>query len=700
MDRKYPLDRVRNIGIMAHIDAGKTTCTERILFYTGRTHKIGETHDGAAVMDFMDQEQERGITINSAATTCIWKGNQINVIDTPGHVDFTVEVERSLRVLDGSIALFCAVGGVEPQSETVWHQASKYNIPRICFVNKMDRQGANFFDVVAKIRLMLHANAVPIAVPISEGPDFKGIIDLVKMCQVRYVEDPKGTIPVDEPISEDLKEYAAVWRHNLLESVAEMDDDLFEKYCADEEISEEEVRAAIRKGTHKHEFFPVLCGSAFRNKGVRRLLNAVIDYLPSPLDIEPAVGKDLEGNDVTIGKTEDDPLASLAFKIVTDKHVGKLIYVRVYSGVLVSGTYVWNSTKERQQRIGRLFRMHANHQEIVEKLYAGEIGAMIGLSDTVTGDTICDPEHKVILETIEFPETVISVAVKPHERGDREKLMLALVKLAEEDPTFVVRHDEETEDTIISGMGELHLEVILTRLKREFDVNVDSSAPEVAYRESITKTIEHEERYKKQSGGHGQFAHVVIRIEPLEPGKGMEFVSEIKGGNIPKEYIPAIEKGIRDSMSKGPKAGYPCVDFKITLLDGSYHEVDSSEMAFRTCGSMAFKAAFGKAGAQLLEPVMNVTVISPDEYAGSITGNLCGRRGRVMGMDPMEAKYQKIHALVPLANMFGYSNDLRNMSQGRANYNMAYEFCEPVPNSIAEEIIETRRKQKEEEQKQ
>ncbi len=693
MERKYPLNMVRNIGIMAHIDAGKTTCTERILFYTGRTHKLGETHDGQATMDFMVQEQERGITISSAATTCIWKDHQINIIDTPGHVDFTVEVERSLRILDGAIGLFCAVGGVEPQSETVWRQATKYHVPRICFVNKMDRTGADFFSVLEQIRSVLGANAVPIAIPIDQGPDFKGIIDLIKMCQVRYEEDPKGTYPVEEPISAQYLELTEKWRKNLLENIAELDERLFEKYCSGEELAEEEVVAAIRKATIGHHICPVLCGTAFRNKGVRRLLNAVIDYLPSPAELPVTIGKDLQGEPIERKASDDEPLSALAFKIVTDKHVGKLIYVRVYSGAIQSGSYIINSSKNRQQRIGRIFRMHANHQEIVERLECGEIGALVGLSDTVTGDTLCDVNNPIILEQIEFPEPVISVAVTPQKNADREKLMISLGKLAEEDPTFTVKTDTETENTIISGMGELHLDIILDRLRREFNVSVDSGAPEVAYRETITRAVEHEERFRKQSGGHGQYAHIIFRLEPLEPGQGYEFVNEIKGGNIPREYIPAIEKGVKDALLRGPKGGYPCVDFRFVLVDGSFHEVDSSEMAFRTCASIGFKAAFLKGNAQLLEPVMKLTITTPEEYAGSITGNLCSRRGRIQGMDAI-GNGQVIHALAPLANLFGYTSDLRNLSQGRSGFNMEFEFCEPVPQSLAEKLIEERRKRK------
>ena len=694
MARQYPLEKVRNIGIMAHIDAGKTTCTERVLFYTGRNHKMGETHDGKATMDFMVQEQERGITITSAATTCVWRDHQINIIDTPGHVDFTVEVERSLRILDGAIGLFCAVGGVEPQSETVWRQAEKYHVPRIAFVNKMDRVGADFFSVVNQIRTILGANAVPLAIPVDQGPEFKGIIDLVKMCQVVYIESPKGTYPEDRPLSPELAEYAAPWRKNLIESVAEQNEELLDKYCADEPIEEIEIIEAIRKATHAQSICPVLCGSAFRNKGIQRLLDAVVDYLPSPLDIPPIIGTKPDGTQEE--RTSEDPrLSALAFKVVADKNIGKLIYVRVYSGSIQSGSYLYNSSKGKQQRVGRLFRMHANHQEIIDTLEAGEIGAVVGLNDTVTGDTLCSQEDPITLESIEFPAPVISIAVSPKSRADRDKLMAALIKLAEEDPTFTVRVDPETNDTVISGMGELHLDIIVDRLRREFKVDVDTGAPEVSYRETITKTVEHEERFKKQTGGHGQYAHVIFTLEPQEPGGGYEFVDEVKGGDIPKEYIPAIQKGIDDGLNAGPKAGFPVVDLKVTLTDGSYHEVDSSEMAFRTCALMGFKAAFMKGAPQLLEPIMRLSITTPVEYAGTVTGNLSGRRGRVLGIDSVSEKTQIIKALCPLANLFGYTSELRNMTQGRAGFNMQFEFYEPVPQKIAEEVIEKRRKMRE-----
>ncbi|MBR4222945.1 MAG: elongation factor G [Victivallales bacterium] len=694
MARLHPLSKVRNIGIMAHIDAGKTTCTERVLFYTGRTHKLGETHDGKAVMDFMDQEKERGITITSAATTCMWNGCQINVIDTPGHVDFTVEVERSLRILDGAIGLFCAVGGVEPQSETVWRQAEKYHVPRICFVNKMDRVGADFFQVVTQIHDVLGANAVPIVLPINQGPEFEGLIDLVKMCQVRYVEDKGGTYPQDAPLTDAQKEYAEPWRKNLIEHLAELDETLLEKYFSGEEITEAEMRAAIRRSTIAQEICPVLCGSAFRNKGIQRLLDAITDYLPSPLDVPMAVGTDASGAKVERPAGDEEPVAALAFKVVADKHVGKLIYVRVYSGKMEAGSYIFNSTKGKQQRIGRLARMHANHREDVECLYSGEIGVAIGLNDTVTGDTLCSQEQPITLEAIDFPTPVISIAVKPCSNGDRDKLSQALLKLAEEDPTFTVHFDKETENTVISGMGELHLEIIVDRIRREFGVQVECGAPEVAYRETCTQVVTHEERFKKQTGGHGQFAHVLIKMEPLEKGAGYEFVNEIKGGNIPREYIPAIEKGFKEGLEEGPKAGYPVVDLRITLVDGSYHEVDSSEMAFRTCALSAFRAAFNKAKPILLEPIMKLNITTPTEYAGGITGGLCSKRGRILGIDPISQKTQLIRASAPLSNLFGYTSELRNITQGRAGFNMQFDFYEPVPQNLAEEIVEERRKRR------
>ncbi len=691
MPRQHPIAKVRNIGIMAHIDAGKTTCSERILYYTGRSHRIGEVHDGAATMDWMIQEQERGITITSAATTCEWRGHQINLIDTPGHVDFTVEVERSLRILDGVVGLFCAVGGVEPQSETVWRQAEKYDVPRICFVNKMDRIGADFFSVVSQIEANLGANAVPVTIPIGAGQEFKGIIDLVQNCAVYYDETDQGTTPREEPLTAEQAEESAPWRQNLIEKVAELHDELIEKYFAGEEITEAELVVAIRDATHKHLICPVLCGSAFKNKGVQRLLDAIVNYLPSPVDLPPVSGKCLDGEEITRVPKDDGNLAALAFKVMTDKHVGKLIFVRVYSGTLQAGTYVLNSTQGKRQRVGRLLRMHANRQEMVDCIYAGEIGAVVGLNDTVTGDTVCCEENPIILEAIDFPAPVISVAVHPTSRDDRDKLQNALIRLAEEDPTFLVKVDPETEDTVISGMGELHLEIILDRLRREFRVEVTSGAPEVAYRETLTVANEINERYKKQTGGHGQYAHVVLVVEPLNPGEGFEFVNEVKGGNIPSEFIPAVEKGVVATMAEGAWAGYPVVDVRVRLVDGSSHDVDSSDMAFRICASMAFKKAFLKGSPQLLEPVMSMAITTPEEFAGSVTGNICGRRGRIMGMDMLN-NAQIVKAICPLANLFGYTSELRNMTQGRASFTMQFEHYEAVPFSIAEDVIERRRK--------
>ena len=694
MKRACPLERVRNIGIMAHIDAGKTTCSERILYYTGRSHKIGEVHNGEATMDWMDQEQERGITITSAATTCEWRDHQINIIDTPGHVDFTVEVERSLRILDGAIGLFCAVGGVEPQSETVWRQAEKYDVPRIVFVNKMDRVGADFFQVVDGIEAQLGANAVPVTLPIGEGADFRGIVDLVKNCAVYYDEGDLGTTFEETEIPDDLAEYARKWRQNLIEKVSETDETLLEKFFEEEELSEDEIRNAIRAACHAHSICPVLCGSAFKNKGVQRLLDAVVDYLPSPVELPPISGKCLEGNLIERGHEDEGSLAALAFKVMTDKHVGKLIFVRVYSGTLQAGTYVLNSTKEKQQRVGRLVRMHSNRQEMVDELHAGEIGAVVGLNDTVTGDSICCPDSPIILEAIEFPAPVLSVAVTPESRGDRDKLSAALVKLAEEDPTFTVMNDPETDDTVISGMGELHLSIIVDRLKREFKVNVQVSNPQVAYRETITTTCDVNEKLAKQTGGHGQYAHVVLELEPLDPGQNFEFESKITGGAIPKEYIPAVEKGIIEVLAEGVWAGYPIVDVKATLVDGSFHDVDSSEKAFHTCASMGFKKAFMKGNPELLEPVMNVHVTTPEEFAGTVTGMLCGKRGRIEGMD-MRGNAQLVNARVPLAEMFGFTSDLRNQTQGRASFTMEFEHYEAVPYSLAEEIVKKRREKKE-----
>ena len=690
MARKYQLDQVRNIGIMAHIDAGKTTVSERMLFYTGRSHKIGEVHDGKAVMDWMAQERERGITITSAATTIEWRGHAINLIDTPGHVDFTSEVERSLRVLDGVVGLFCAVGGVEPQSETVWRQAEKYAVPRIAFVNKMDRVGADFRGVVGAISAELGANAVPVVVPIGAEGDFRGIVDLVENLAVYYEDADSGTTFREEAVPEDMREEVKEWRRNLFEKTSELDEHLLEKFCADEKISKDELRSVIRRATLGHLICPVLCGSAFGNKGIQRLLDAVVHYLPSPVDLPPVSGACLEGKPIERVPKDDGRLAALAFKVAADRHVGKLVYVRVYSGTLRAGSYVLNSTRDKKQRVGRILRMHANHREISEALYSGEIGAIVGLADTVTGDTICSEDHPIVLEAIEFPSPVISVAVKPASRADQEKLMTALAALAEEDPTFVVTRDRETRDTLVAGMGELHLEVILDRMKREFGVAVTSGPPQVAYRETITATSEVRERFAKQTGGRGEFAEVEFTVEPLGAGQGFEFDSKIRGGSIPKEYVPAIERGVIDVMTAGPWAGFPVVDIKVTLTDGKHHEVDSSERAFHRCASMAFKRAFMGAAPKLLEPVMSVSVTTPREHAGAITGDLCGRRGHVTGMDA-QGNAKVIGAKVPLATMFGYATTLRNMTKGRASFTMHFERYEAVPLAIAEEAIRKKR---------
>ena len=675
---------------MAHIDAGKTTVSERILFYTGKSHKLGEVHDGAAVMDWMPQEQERGITITSAATTTVWLDHQINLIDTPGHVDFTVEVERSLRVLDGVVALFCAVGGVEPQSETVWRQAEKYMVPRVAFVNKMDRPGADFFSVTAQIQKELGANAVPVVIPIGREETFRGVVDLVDDVAVYYDETDQGSTWRDEPIPPELREEARRWKQNLLEKVSEVDDRLLEKFMRDEAIGSRELSAAIRAATLKHLICPVVCGSAFKNKGIQRLLDAVVCYLPSPVDLPPTIGSTPDGEPIERVPKDDGRLAALAFKVVADKHVGKLVYVRVYSGTLSASSYVYNSTQLKDQRVGRLMRMHANRQEIVPALYSGEIGAVVGLSDTVTGDTICSSESPIVLEAIEFPAPVLSIAVSVKDRQDRDKLSAGLARLAEEDPTFIVTTDPETEQTVISGMGELHLEIIVDRLRREFGVEVVTGRPEVAYRETVTTAAEVNEKYVKQTGGRGQYAHVVMKLEPLPAGQGFEFVNKVVSGRIPKEYIPAVEKGVIDALHKGVYAGFPIVDVRVTLTDGSYHDVDSSDMAFRTCGARAFRHAFMKGNPELLEPMMSVNVVSPEDYAGGIMGALCNRRGLIIGMD-QQGNAKVIKARVPLATMFGYATDVRNASQGKANFTMHFEHYEAVPFSIAEEIVEARK---------
>jgi len=696
MAREYPIDKVRNIGIMAHIDAGKTTVSERILFYTGKSHKLGEVHDGEATLDWMEQERERGITITSAATTTVWRECQINLIDTPGHVDFTVEVERSLRVLDGVIGLFCAVGGVEPQSETVWRQAEKYAVPRIAFVNKMDRAGADFYSVVGQIQQELGANAVPVTIPIGAEENFAGIIDLVEDVAVYYEESDQGMTWREEPIPDAMRDVERKWKQNLLEKVAEVDDKLLEKFLHDQTIGRDELSAAIRGATLKHLICPVICGSAFKNKGIQRLLDAVVSYLPSPSDLLPTIGIHPGGEEVVRVPWDEGRLAALAFKVVADKHVGKLVYVRVYSGTLKAGSYVYNSTQEKDQRVGRLLRMHANRQEQVEALYSGEISAVVGLSDTVTGDTVCIREAPIVLQAIEFPAPVLSIAVSTTDRNDREKLAHGLGRLAEEDPTFVVATDAETEETVISGMGELHLEIIVDRLRREFGVQAKTGAPQVAYRETITSRADVNEKYVKQTGGHGQYAHVVMRLEPLKPGEGFEFVNKVVSGRVPKEYIPAVEKGVVEVLKKGAFAGFPIVDIRVTLLDGSYHEVDSSDIAFRTCAARAFRRAFKSGSPQLLEPLMSVSVVTPEDFAGSIMGSLCNRRGLISGMD-VQGNAKVIKAMVPLATMFGYATDVRNMSQGKASFTMHFEHYEAVPFSVVEEILAKRSKDSKEE---
>ena len=671
---------------MAHIDAGKTTTTERILFYTGRTHRLGEVHEGMATMDWMEQEQERGITITSAATTCEWRGHQINIIDTPGHVDFTVEVERALRVLDGAVAVFCAKGGVEPQSETVWRQATKYHVPRLAYVNKMDIVGADFYRVVSMMKERLQANAVPIQLPIGAEADFKGQVDLLKMKAEIYTDDLGNTIDETE-IPADLKDAAEEARAALVEAVAETDDDLMEKYLNGEELSHEELMTGIRKATIAGTMTPVLCGTSYRNKGVQPLLDAIVDFLPSPLDIPPVEGTKKDSDQVVTRKADDkEPFSALAFKIMADPFVGKLVFFRVYSGSLKSGSYVYNSTKGKRERIGRILRMHANHREEMDEIYAGDIAAAVGLKETTTGDTLCTEGNPIILESMEFPEPVIRVAIEPKTKAGQDKMSLALIRLAEEDPTFKTYTDESTGQTIIAGMGELHLEIIVDRLLREFRVEATVGKPQVAYKECIRRAAKAEARYVRQTGGHGQYAHCVIEIAPREPGSGYEFVNKIVGGVIPKEFIAPIDQGIREAAQSGLLSGHEVVDFSATLLDGSYHEVDSSEMAFKIAGSMAFKDALAKADCALLEPMMKIEVVVPDEYMGDVLGDITARRGRVTGMD-MHAGLHSIDGLVPLSEMFGYATDLRSKTQGRGTYTMQFAHYEEVPNSIAEKIL-------------
>lgn len=686
MGREFPLDKIRNIGIMAHIDAGKTTTTERILFYTGKTHKIGEVHDGAATMDWMVQEQERGITITSAATTCTWKGHSINIIDTPGHVDFTVEVERSLRVLDGSVAVFSAKGGVEPQSETVWRQAEEYNVPRIAYMNKMDTTGADFFNAVQMMKDRLGANAVPIQIPMGAEDQFVGLIDLVKMQAIVYGDD-LGKDEEFEPIPEEYVEEAQKWRQNLLEAVAEGDDDLMEKYLEGEDLTEDEINATIRKMTCACKMFPVTCGSSYKNKGVQPLLDAIIAYMPAPTDVADIKGVDPEtGEETTRPSSDDAPFAALAFKIATDPYVGRLAFFRVYSGKLTAGSYVYNSSKGKRERIGRILRMHSNHRTEIEEVYAGDIAAAVGLKDTGTGDTLCDEKAPVILESMVFPEPVISVAIEPKTKADQEKMGIALGKLAEEDPTFRVRTDPESSQTIISGMGELHLDIIVDRLKREFHVDCTVGNPQVAYRETIRKAVKSEGKFVRQSGGKGQYGHCWLELTPLKPGEGFKFENKIVGGAIPKEYIAPVQAGVEEAMENGVVAGYPMVDIGVTVYDGSYHEVDSSEMAFKIAGSMGFKSGAAKADPVLLEPYMKVEVMVPEEYMGDVIGDLNSRRGRIEGMEARNGA-QIISAFVPLSEMFGYATDLRSKTQGRGNYSMEVDHYEEVPKNIAEAIV-------------
>ena len=694
MPREYSLDVTRNIGIMAHIDAGKTTTTERILFYTGRIHKIGETHEGASQMDWMEQEAERGITITSAATTAHWNNHRINIIDTPGHVDFTVEVERSLRVLDGSVTVFCAKGGVEPQSETVWRQADKYGVPRMAYINKMDILGADFYNVVDMMKDRLKTNAVPIQLPIGSEDTFKGIIDLVEMKAYVYYDDIGKDIR-EEEIPADMLDKATAYHKEMIEAIAEVDEDLMMKYLEEEEITIPEIKAAIRKATITLAIVPVVCGTSYRNKGVQKLLDAVVDYMPSPLDI-PAIKGILPGDDsgeeYERKASDAEPFAALAFKIMTDPFVGKLCFFRVYSGTLEAGSYVLNSTKNNKERIGRILQMHANDRQEIKMVYSGDIAAAVGLKNTTTGDTLCDENHPIILESMEFPDPVIRVAIEPKTKAGQEKMGIALAKLAEEDPTFKTYTDEETGQTIIAGMGELHLEIIVDRLLREFKVEADVGSPQVSYRETIRKSVDIENKYSRQSGGKGQYGHVKIKVEPLEAGKGYEFVNNIVGGVIPKEYIPAVDQGIQGAMLNGVLAGYNVVDVRVTLYDGSYHEVDSSEMAFKIAGSMAFKEACRKADPVLKEPIMKVTVIVPEEYMGDVMGDLNSRRGQIQGMEARSGA-QQIVAFVPLSEMFGYATDMRSNTQGRGQYTMEPSHYAEVPKSIQEQIISKKAEQ-------
>jgi elongation factor G len=717
--QRIELNKLRNIGIMAHIDAGKTTVAERILYYTGRTHRLGNVDDGTTVMDWMDQEQERGITIVSAATTTYWRDHRINLIDTPGHVDFTVEVERSLRVLDGAIALFCGVGGVEPQSEAVWRQAEKYGVPAIAFVNKMDRVGADFERVVNEIEHRLAAKPVPVVVPLYEGESFVGVMDLVTEQAVYYEDEDLGATYHEEPIPEGMREEFASWRHRLIHDVSEEDEGLFEKYCLDEHIGADELRTAVRAATLSGKIVPVLCGSALKNKGIQRLMDAVVDYLPSPEDLPPVIGfraahgrgervangrarngvegaaSNGGGEAVQRAHSSDESLAALAFKVVTDRHMGKMVYVRVYSGKLTVGSYVYNASKGKRQRIGRLMQMHADRQEKREVLYCGEIGVAVGLSDTTTGDTLCEEGNPILLEDIEFPAPVLSVSVAPPSNAEKDRLAHALECLAQEDPTFTVMRDAETEETVISGMGELHLEVLVERLRREFNVSPIVGAPKVAYRETLSRPARVDYKHVKQTGGHGQYAHVVMELEPLPPGKGFEFVDEVKGGRIPGNYIPAIERGVLQAMAEGVFAKSPVVDVLVRLVDGSAHEVDSSDMAFATCARHAFREGFMRGAPRLLEPVCSVNITMPEEFSGAVTGSICSRRGRITGIESRDqGGAQLVRAMSPLAGMFGYATELRSMTGGRGIFDMRFECYEPLPAELAEEIVRAKREER------
>ena len=698
MPRKTKLENIRNIGIMAHIDAGKTTTTERILYYTGVNYKIGETHDGTATMDWMAQEQERGITITSAATTCFWSGSKkqfpstrINIIDTPGHVDFTVEVQRSLRVLDGSVTVLCAKGGVEPQSETVWRQADNYKVPRMIYVNKMDIMGADFYNVLHMIEDRLKCNAVPIQLPIGSEETFKGIIDLVEMDADIYYDDLGKDMRV-EPIPEDMVDLANEYHEKLMDAVSMFDDEIMEMYLGGEEVPQDKIRAAIRKATIANEMVPVTCGTSYKNKGVQKLLDAIVDYMPSPVDVPAIKGVNPKTDEEEERPSDDNaPFSALAFKIMTDPYVGRLSFFRVYSGHITTGSTVLNSTKSQKERLGRILQMHANHREDIEEVYSGDIGAAVGLKNTTTGDTLCDEKHPIILESMEFPEPVIRVAIEPKTKAGQEKMTMGLIKLAEEDPTFKTYTDEETGQTIIAGMGELHLEIIVDRLLREFKVEANVGAPQVAYKETIKKAVDQDTKYKRQSGGSGQYGHVKIHVEPNEPGKGYEFVNAVVGGSIPKEFIPAVDAGIRGALQSGVVAGFPVVDVKVTLYDGSYHEVDSSEMAFKIAGSMAFKEACRKADPVLLEPIMKVSVIAPDDYLGTVIGDLTSRRGQILGQEARPGA-QQVDALVPLANMFGYATDLRSATQGRGQYTMEPHSYTELPKSLRDKIVSERTK--------